>query len=705
MSEPSYTRLRITGPISVQPVERVESPETTFMIILMGPTGSGKSSFIERLGNMNLGISKDQLEGYTDAVRAYRLVNVVYGHGSSPIVLIDTPGFLDRRLPETKTLKMVRQWIKQNNVDAIHRVIYFHRITDIRMAGTAGRVLKLFRALMGDFTGPNITMVTTMWDTLWNQDQMIRAESRSEELRDLHWKWKWQSFVDEGAVITKYENKHDSAMKTLNDALGAGTRQCFGFDEYLVGELPMNRTTFGHLLYDNLMERKSSITQRLQVICDDLGIEDIDTNSALKAILLREQAEALLDLQVVDRELEHFGPLANSYNRLSITGPISVEPVPTVENVDVTFIILLVGPTGSGKSSFIEHLGDKHEMHITDDTLDGGTREVQAYRLVNLVYGHGSSPIIVIDTPGLLGCNIAETKVLQGIQDWMRKSGVEGIHRIIYFHRITDNRGSRDNLNVIKVFEEMTGSSTGENVTIATTMWNCLLSITQKRLAEERLEQMRKNGFQALIQGGAQILKYENSQDSALSVLNEALRPGTSIPFRMEEAFQRNVPITMASSRMRQLLYPGLVARVFSLEQRMYLRRLQGHSASSYSDSRISDDWSMKAETDIFALKKEIQDLQIDVDYGSFPGTAVASSELVARSTALSFVASTSEQDRRLVSGSTWRPSSDEKPLPPLPVAESRPESTVKTFPDTQRLIKNLDISARRLKELLHRKR
>lgn len=68
--------------------------------------------FIESLTGKrgSLSISKDQLAGYTQDVRAYELVNTRIQ--DEPVFLIDTPGFSDTNISEIEIVDMIRAWLK-----------------------------------------------------------------------------------------------------------------------------------------------------------------------------------------------------------------------------------------------------------------------------------------------------------------------------------------------------------------------------------------------------------------------------------------------------------------------------------------------------------------------------------------------------------------------------------------------------------------
>ncbi|PPR07916.1 hypothetical protein CVT24_000654 [Panaeolus cyanescens] len=117
MSQEDSYGLVTTGTVRVSPRSDwsdVQAPFGVFVILLVGPTGSGKSSFIEALAdNKSLGISKDQLEGFTQNVTAYHVENMMVkwrqGRGrwtqpDSPVCFLDTPGFSDTKISEMEVM-------------------------------------------------------------------------------------------------------------------------------------------------------------------------------------------------------------------------------------------------------------------------------------------------------------------------------------------------------------------------------------------------------------------------------------------------------------------------------------------------------------------------------------------------------------------------------------------------------------------------
>ncbi|KAF9032368.1 hypothetical protein BJ165DRAFT_1331857, partial [Panaeolus papilionaceus] len=143
----------------------------------MGPTEAGKSAFIEALcGDASLGISKDQLESCTQEVSAYRLVNVNFQRTvTHPIYVIDTPGFADRKISDTEIIFKLHEWLKRYGKQ-IEWILYLIPITDIRLSGSKRWTLQTFKEMKGIGAAKDITIVTTMWDTIGSEEGIRQAE-------------------------------------------------------------------------------------------------------------------------------------------------------------------------------------------------------------------------------------------------------------------------------------------------------------------------------------------------------------------------------------------------------------------------------------------------------------------------------------------------------------------------------------------------
>ncbi|KAF9034046.1 hypothetical protein BJ165DRAFT_744743 [Panaeolus papilionaceus] len=263
----------------------------------MGPTGAGKSSFIETYKgeSQQLSISKNQLEGYTQTVNPYRLVNVMY-QGSYPVHLIDTPGFSDSKISEIEIMEMVKMWLKENDFQYVQRILFVMPITGTRLPGSRRRTLIMLKQLLAPEGNQHsaLTFVTTMWDTLHNEQTRKRAESNFEQLRDDMCKDFFGKFP---VPITRFTNTKSSVLEAL-DTWGSPSNAFF-WPHY---------STWSHL-YQDLHERIENALQAKQRIESELAQPEAQTNTELMDILKRNERENQETLTKFIQQFVKFGPL------------------------------------------------------------------------------------------------------------------------------------------------------------------------------------------------------------------------------------------------------------------------------------------------------------------------------------------------------------------------------------------------------------
>ncbi|KAI3327314.1 P-loop containing nucleoside triphosphate hydrolase protein [Xylariaceae sp. AK1471] len=149
---------------------------TDVFIAVMGVTGSGKSSFISACSEKRVTIGHD-LNACTSTVDVYP-----YELSSScTVYLIDTPGFDDTNRSDTEVLDAIATWLGDSykNKILLHGIVYLHRISDVRMQGSAKRNLLTFKELCGEKALVKVILATTMWDKVSEEE----GSRRENELR------------------------------------------------------------------------------------------------------------------------------------------------------------------------------------------------------------------------------------------------------------------------------------------------------------------------------------------------------------------------------------------------------------------------------------------------------------------------------------------------------------------------------------------
>ncbi|KAF9042387.1 hypothetical protein BJ165DRAFT_265151 [Panaeolus papilionaceus] len=268
------------------------------LVLLWGPTGAGKSRFVEVLAGdgEQLGISKDQLDSVTQKIETYELIftEMWQGPGTEPLpytrgpedgrmYILDTPGFSDSQISEIEILEMVKDWMKTHNCSGIQMLLYFFPITDIRLSGSKRRAiqtLKLLSRINGEEPG-SVLVATTMWDRLWNKRNQKAAEERFVQLRDEIWK----DLLETGGLLTKFRNTHESGFEILMQSWSMN-RGKSRFVTFVAGAIDgINSRDYGKNVYQDLLDRISNTHQQIQNLNIGLAEPEAQTNQTLNLLL------------------------------------------------------------------------------------------------------------------------------------------------------------------------------------------------------------------------------------------------------------------------------------------------------------------------------------------------------------------------------------------------------------------------------------
>ncbi|KAJ8691414.1 hypothetical protein PTI98_010987 [Pleurotus ostreatus] len=198
-SPPSHT--------SFDPSFREQGPDIKksedVYIVVMGATGSGKTSFINIASGSSLRVGTG-LMSCTDAVQTSKPF-ILEGR---TVILVDTPGFDDTTKTDTEVLTMIAASL--SSMVKLSGAIYMHRISDFRMGGTSTRNFNMFRELCGDTALQNVAIVTNMWSEV----SLDIGEAREEQLksRDIFFK----PALGKGAQIWRHDNTSTSAQAIIH---------------------------------------------------------------------------------------------------------------------------------------------------------------------------------------------------------------------------------------------------------------------------------------------------------------------------------------------------------------------------------------------------------------------------------------------------------------------------------------------------------
>jgi hypothetical protein len=87
-------------------------------------------------------------------------------------------------------------------------LLYFHRISDNRMAGSPLKYLSMYERLCGKNTLQNVILTTTMWDEV---DQKT-GDERERELKTKY----WQTMLDRRSTANRFIGTRESALTVID---------------------------------------------------------------------------------------------------------------------------------------------------------------------------------------------------------------------------------------------------------------------------------------------------------------------------------------------------------------------------------------------------------------------------------------------------------------------------------------------------------
>ena len=119
------------------------------------------------------------------------------------IYLIDTPGFDDTNRSDSEVLREIASWLTASYAAKVRLsgIIYLHRISDVRMQGSAKRNLFMFKKLCGPDSLGNVILATTMWDRVSEAEGL----ARETELTSTDDFWGWM--VSQGSKVYRHSRQ------------------------------------------------------------------------------------------------------------------------------------------------------------------------------------------------------------------------------------------------------------------------------------------------------------------------------------------------------------------------------------------------------------------------------------------------------------------------------------------------------------------
>ncbi|KAI5993993.1 hypothetical protein EDD15DRAFT_2109321, partial [Pisolithus albus] len=127
---------------------------------------------------------------------------------------------------------------------------------------------------------------------------------------------------------------------------------------------------------------------------------------------------------------------------------------------------------------------------------------------------------VFVDTPGLKDSVRPAVEVLKMIADWLEMKYREGalLTGVIFTHEMINHRLRNSLLESLDIFCCICGNKAARRVRLVTTMWD---QVKNPRAAEHTVSELEKNLWKPLLDAGARHMQFENSKQSAWSIIKD----------------------------------------------------------------------------------------------------------------------------------------------------------------------------------------
>ena len=178
-------------------------------------------------------------------------------------------------------------------------------------------------------------------------------------------------------------------------------------------------------------------------------------------------------------------------------------------------IVLVLGLTGAGKTTFINHIS-KSALAV-----GRGMKSCTATSEYVTVKKNGVE-VAFVDTPGFDDPEKSDAQILIDVTTWIQTNlgGTEKITAALYLHSIETTKMRGSALDNVEFFQRLVGNKAMSNITLVTTHWDK----TDEAIGKEREGYLASDPWNVMIQHGAGIYRLDNKYSSCYNMVERVLR-------------------------------------------------------------------------------------------------------------------------------------------------------------------------------------
>ncbi|KAJ3553730.1 hypothetical protein NP233_g12579 [Leucocoprinus birnbaumii] len=517
--------------------------ENDRVILIMGPPDSGKRNFIQSVLGGKYS-DNDLATGKVNALRAKIDVN-----GDHQLVLVEVPGF-DSLHGAPETLDMIICWFKDAGKTPSASSIVVPRISGIIYLRPVGA----FR-LEEHVVDLNDEMLQRLCGKLFYGKVLLAlsthgADLEEEELRKLQSSHIWRPMTVLGSKVRRFDGTGESARSLIRAVIDAESKSRRQLQQRM-----MNVQIQKEVVFDGKSRQETKSGQYLEY----LGQQTAKGSDYIGLGKLTLRGPALRILKLIIRRLrlrsstpkgkphwihkfiptDGIGPSHPSlpdFSKRDLDKIDEVVPIDAKQLDANDIIIVIMGPTGSGKSTFIETItGPYFAPKEVGHRLSSATSDVTAIR-IKFKFEEPRN-LVLVDTPGFGDTYKSDYEILEIIAKWLQSvstdssnylsntSGHRRISGILYLHRITEPRFRGSALTNFLMFEKLCGPGFASRVRIVTTNWPDERFQDPEELEEcEKLEEeLQRDYWTRIIMPGVKVHRFHRTSSSAEAVIDEII--------------------------------------------------------------------------------------------------------------------------------------------------------------------------------------
>jgi hypothetical protein len=174
-------------------------------------------------------------------------------------------------------------------------IVYLHRITDVRMAGSSLRNFNMFKELCGESFYKNVVLATTRWELLPKDGPDADAGAKREKELVENPKF-WKTMKQRGSAVFRHLNNPQSAAQILEYLLAQDSKVATRLQQEIVdGGRRLIETGAGYIVGKELFEEREknrkAVEELRELQRDALEAKDEELRKELRDQELEHEAE------------------------------------------------------------------------------------------------------------------------------------------------------------------------------------------------------------------------------------------------------------------------------------------------------------------------------------------------------------------------------------------------------------------------------